>query len=134
MHGPPFDTNPLTKIWQLVTTSRILITNFPKYVKLVELTMVQMVGNMEDERCLSFLDLWNLSFIIGWQPNCCLLCRCLHNASVLYKISHMRSALSSGELPTIATTMMGNMWLMVFVRALRGPSKGYHFFMLIVVC
>jgi hypothetical protein len=52
---PQFDTNPLTKIWQLVTTSHILITNFPKYVKLVELAMVQMVGNMEDEFFFSFM-------------------------------------------------------------------------------
>jgi hypothetical protein len=32
-----------------------LITNFPKYNKLVELVLVQIVGNVEDERCLYFL-------------------------------------------------------------------------------
>jgi hypothetical protein len=46
----------------------------------------------------------------------------------------MRSALNNGELPTIATTMMGSMWLMVFVRTLRGPSKSCHFFVPANVC
>jgi hypothetical protein len=38
--APPFDLNPLTKMWCLVTTSRLLSFNFLKYVKLVELAMV----------------------------------------------------------------------------------------------
>jgi hypothetical protein len=29
--------------------------NFPEYVKLVELAMVQIIGSMEDERCFSTL-------------------------------------------------------------------------------
>jgi hypothetical protein len=36
----PFDTNPLTRIWCLVTRSQILPSNFLEYVKLVELAMV----------------------------------------------------------------------------------------------
>jgi len=43
---PPFDMNPLTKMWHLVTTSRILVTSFPKYVKLAELAMVQVIGSV----------------------------------------------------------------------------------------
>jgi hypothetical protein len=38
--APPFDLNPLTKMQRLVTTSRILFSSFPEYVKLVELAMV----------------------------------------------------------------------------------------------
>jgi hypothetical protein len=53
--APPFDTNPLTKMWPLVTTSRILIYNFPKYVKLTKMAMVQIVGSVEDEHCFSTL-------------------------------------------------------------------------------
>jgi len=49
--APPFDLNPLTKMWCLVTTFRVLSFSFLEYVKLVELAMVQIVGNMEDERC-----------------------------------------------------------------------------------
>jgi len=59
-----------------------------------------------------------------------LLCGCLCNVFILYKISRMRNTLSSGELLTIATTMMGNMWSMVFL----GSSKGYHFFVPTNVC
>jgi hypothetical protein len=49
--APPFDTNPLMRMWCLVTTFWILVYKFPKYVKLVELAMVQIVGSVEDERC-----------------------------------------------------------------------------------
>jgi hypothetical protein len=50
-----FDTNLLTKMWHLVTTSRILVSNFFYYVKLVELAMVLVVGSVEDERYFSTL-------------------------------------------------------------------------------
>jgi hypothetical protein len=36
----PFDTNPLTKMWCPMTRFQILPSNFPEYVKLVELAMV----------------------------------------------------------------------------------------------
>ncbi len=52
---PSFDSNPFIMIWQLVTTFRILITIFPQYVKLVEFVMVQVVGSVEDDKCLSIL-------------------------------------------------------------------------------
>jgi hypothetical protein len=51
--APSFDTNPLTKMWQLVATSCILIISFIEYVKLAKLAMVQVVGSVEDERCFS---------------------------------------------------------------------------------
>jgi hypothetical protein len=47
--APAFDTNPLTKMWHLVTTFRVLVYSFPKYVKLVEMAMVQIMGSVEDE-------------------------------------------------------------------------------------
>jgi hypothetical protein len=52
---PPFDISPLTKMWHLVTASRILVSSFPKYVKFVELAMVHIIGNVEDEKCFSTL-------------------------------------------------------------------------------
>jgi hypothetical protein len=59
---PPFDMNPLTKMWHLVTTSRILVTSFPKYVKLAELAMVQVIGSVEDKKCFSILTFMNSKF------------------------------------------------------------------------
>jgi hypothetical protein len=38
--APPFDLNPLTKMWCLVTTFRVFSSSFPEYLKLVELAMV----------------------------------------------------------------------------------------------
>jgi hypothetical protein len=62
--APPFDLNPLTKMWHLVTTFQVLSFSFPKYLKLVELAMVQIVSGVEDEKCFSTLvfmksKLWN---------------------------------------------------------------------------
>ncbi len=39
----------------LVVAFRVFVWNFPKYVKLAEMAMVQIVGSVEDERCLSTL-------------------------------------------------------------------------------
>jgi hypothetical protein len=39
----------------LMTTSRILVPNFVKYVKLAELAMVQVIGSVEDKKCFSTL-------------------------------------------------------------------------------
>jgi len=53
--APPFDTNLLTTMWHLVTTSQIFVSSFFKYVKLVELAMILIVGNVKDERYFSTL-------------------------------------------------------------------------------
>ncbi len=37
---PPFDSNPLTCMWRLMTRFQILVFSFFKYVKLVELAML----------------------------------------------------------------------------------------------
>jgi hypothetical protein len=55
--APPFDLNLLTKMWHLVTTFRVFLSSFSKYVKLVELAMVQIIGSVEDEKCFSILAL-----------------------------------------------------------------------------
>jgi len=44
--APHFDLNLLTKMWHLVTTFQIFSSSFSKYVKLVELAIVQIVGSV----------------------------------------------------------------------------------------
>jgi D-arabinose 5-phosphate isomerase GutQ len=53
--APPFDINPLTKMWCLMTTSWVLICSFLKYVKLAKMAIVQIVSSVKDERCFSML-------------------------------------------------------------------------------
>jgi hypothetical protein len=53
--APPFDINPLTKMWHLVTTFWILVCSFLEYVKLLEMAMVQTMGSVKNERCFSML-------------------------------------------------------------------------------
>jgi hypothetical protein len=52
---PLFNTNLFNIMCYLVTTFRILFSSFFEYVKLAKLAMVQIIGSVVDERCLSTL-------------------------------------------------------------------------------
>ncbi len=51
----PFDFNALTHIWRTINASRVLTNSFPEYLKLVEMAIVHVLGNVEDELRFSFL-------------------------------------------------------------------------------
>jgi hypothetical protein len=79
----PFDINPLTRMWHLVTTFPILVCNFLKYVISTKLGMV------ESTQCGS----WKVLFYIGFyevkilQHAHYLPTTCSTHGSTLYKIS-----------------------------------------------
>ena len=50
---PPYDVNPVTRIWRTISASRVLAHGFPKYLKLAEIAMVHVIGSVEDERVFS---------------------------------------------------------------------------------
>jgi hypothetical protein len=52
---PPFDTNPLTKLWRFLDTNTALVAQFPEYLKLVQIAMVHVLGSIEDEHVFSSL-------------------------------------------------------------------------------
>ncbi len=107
---PPFDLNLVTKMWWLVKGFWVFSSSFPKYVKLVELAMVQIVSSMEDERCFFTLAFMKSSFKIGSLPTYHLLCACLHNNFIFCKASHFENIFSNGKELTIDIVMMlGNM-------------------------
>jgi hypothetical protein len=64
----PFDTNPLTRMWCFVTTSWVFVYDFPEYVKLAEMAMVQIVWKMKTV-FLHWLS-WNQSFVTSLLPIC----------------------------------------------------------------
>jgi hypothetical protein len=49
----PFHLNPLTRLSQTLLASHILLHSFPKFLKLVKIVIVQVLGSMEDERTFS---------------------------------------------------------------------------------
>jgi hypothetical protein len=51
----PTIINPLTLMWQVIHASKLLSDAFPKYLKVVEITMVHVLGFVEDEQCFSFV-------------------------------------------------------------------------------
>jgi hypothetical protein len=55
MLEPPFDVNPLTRLWRMLDANIALATQFSKYIKLAQLAMVHVLGSVEDERCFSSL-------------------------------------------------------------------------------
>jgi hypothetical protein len=52
---PPYDVNPLTRLWRILDANRALAAQFPEYIKLAEIAMVHVLGSVEDERCFSSL-------------------------------------------------------------------------------
>jgi hypothetical protein len=52
---PPFDVNPLTRLWRVLDANIALATTFPEYIKLAEVAMVHILGSVEDERSFSSL-------------------------------------------------------------------------------
>jgi hypothetical protein len=57
MHAmePPFDTNPLMKLWRTLDANRALVAQFPEYLKLAQIGMVHVLGSVEDECVFSSL-------------------------------------------------------------------------------
>jgi hypothetical protein len=47
--------NPLTCMWQVIHASQLLSNVFPRYLKVVEIAMVHVLGFVEDEQCFSFV-------------------------------------------------------------------------------
>jgi hypothetical protein len=52
---PPFDLNSLTQIWRTLDAFWVLTHFFPKHPKLVEMTIVHILGIVENEKCFSSL-------------------------------------------------------------------------------
>ena len=52
----PVDQKPLTCIWRIISTSKVLSSNFLEYLKHVEIELVQLIGSVKDEHCFSMLN------------------------------------------------------------------------------
>jgi hypothetical protein len=52
---PPFNTNPLTKLWRSLDANMALVAQFPEYLKLVQIAMVHVLGSIEDVRVFFLL-------------------------------------------------------------------------------
>jgi hypothetical protein len=49
------DLNPLTQLWHMISSSRILCHNLLEYFMFVQIGSIFILGNVEDERCFSTL-------------------------------------------------------------------------------
>jgi hypothetical protein len=48
-----FDCNPTIKLWGRLTSNVIVLDKLLEYLKLIDLTIVMVLGNVEDERTFS---------------------------------------------------------------------------------
>ncbi len=107
----PFNINPLPIMWRLVTMSQILVFSFFEHVKLIKLVGVQIVGNMEDEKCFSTLVNMKSKFHSRFINHMSCLCAYLHKGYIFCKISHTWNALSNARKHVTHIVMMvGNMF------------------------
>jgi hypothetical protein len=58
---PPFNLNPLMRIWKTILAFRVLtlLFFFLEYFKLVEMAIIHVLGSVEDECCFSILAFLN---------------------------------------------------------------------------
>lgn len=50
---PPFDMNPLTRVWRVLDGNNTLTQSFSEFIKLAELAVTHVIGSVEDERLFS---------------------------------------------------------------------------------
>jgi len=72
-------------MWQLVTISHILITSFPKYVKLAKLAMVQVIGSVENEKYFFILVFMKFKLHNRLTTHLLLVVQMFVQHSILYK-------------------------------------------------
>jgi hypothetical protein len=51
----PTNINPLTRMWRVIHASQLLFNVFPKYLKVIEIAMVDVFSFVEDEWCFNFV-------------------------------------------------------------------------------
>jgi hypothetical protein len=65
----PFVLNPLMQIWMIVDASQVLTHFFLKYIKSTKMVVVHVLGNVEDECCLSSLTFLKSKFEATLNPH-----------------------------------------------------------------
>jgi len=85
------DVNPFTHLWCILLASILLACSFVEYVKLVEIAMVQVLGNVKDEWCFSSLALCKSKLRNWLTTNLGLVVKMFSQKFCLCKISICRS-------------------------------------------
>jgi len=59
---PMLDCNPITKLYGYLASNVILATQLLEYLKLMKLTILMVLGNVEDEKTFSITNFMKLKF------------------------------------------------------------------------
>jgi hypothetical protein len=55
MLGPPYDQNPVSKLWQKLGCNGLLLSKLSEFMRLAEIAITTVLGSVEDERTFSSL-------------------------------------------------------------------------------
>jgi hypothetical protein len=59
---PLLNYNPTTKLWGCLTLNAIMVEKLSKFMKLVEITIVMIIGNTIDKRSFSMISFTKFKF------------------------------------------------------------------------
>jgi hypothetical protein len=55
MLGPPYDQNPVSKLWQKLGCNGLLLSKLSEFMRLAKIAITTVLGSVEDERTFSSL-------------------------------------------------------------------------------
>jgi hypothetical protein len=53
MLGPPYDQNPVSKLWQKLGCNGLLLSKLSEFMRLAKIAITTVLGSVEDERTFS---------------------------------------------------------------------------------
>jgi hypothetical protein len=69
MLGPPYDQNPVTKLWQKLGCNGLLLSKLSEFIQLAEIAITTVLGSVEDERTFSSLKFIKSRLRNRWEDN-----------------------------------------------------------------
>jgi hypothetical protein len=67
MLGPPYDQNPVTKLWQKLGYNGLLLSKLSEFMRLAEIDITTVLGSVEDERNSPLLSSSRTDCEISWM-------------------------------------------------------------------
>jgi len=69
----PWDQNPLTNVWILIGQNALMLNRLFEFIKVAEIVILEVLGNVEDERTFSTLSFMKskLQNRLGGHVNTC---------------------------------------------------------------
>jgi hypothetical protein len=98
--------NPTTKLWGCLISNAIVVEKLSKFLKLVEIAIVMVLGNMEDERTFSMIRFIKSKFYNYLTTHLDLVVRMYAQQFTNWRLSHLVSNPRLGQGQTVLWTLV----------------------------